>query len=71
VGRWVTRVYTPAQGPNAGVEQRRLEVVIEEIGPSLAFATAAVTRNPRTDRAEQEGSQDGADVEPAGEPAIT
>jgi hypothetical protein len=30
-----------------------------------------VTRNPRINRAEQEGSQDGADVEPAGEPAIT
>jgi hypothetical protein len=42
-----------------------------KIGPSLAFATAAVTRNPRINRAEQEGSQDGADVEPAGEPAIT
>ena len=48
VGRWVTRVFTPAQGPSAGTEQRRLEVVVEEIGPSLAFATATLTRNPRT-----------------------
>jgi single-strand DNA-binding protein len=47
VGRWVTRVFTPTQGPNVGTEQRRLEVVVEEIGPSLAFATATLTRNPR------------------------
>jgi hypothetical protein len=26
------------------VEQRRLEVVVEEIGPSLAWVTAVVTR---------------------------
>lgn len=64
VGRWVTRLYTPTQGPNAGTEQRRLEVAIDEIGPSLAFATATVTRNPRTD-------QGGADVEPTSEPATT
>ena len=44
IGRWVTRVFTPTQGPNAGVEQRRLEVVVDEIGPSLAWATAAVTK---------------------------
>jgi single-strand DNA-binding protein len=46
VGRWVTRVFTASRGPNAGVEQRRLEVVVEEIGPSVAFATATVTRYP-------------------------
>jgi single-strand DNA-binding protein len=69
VGRWVTRCYTPAQGPNAGIEQRRLEVVIDEIGPSLAFATAQVTRNPRTnsqqhsDQSDQD--HDAADIEPA------
>jgi single-strand DNA-binding protein len=49
VGRWVTRVFTASRGPNAGIEQRRLEVVVEEIGPSMAFATATVTRNPRPD----------------------
>jgi hypothetical protein len=31
-------------GPNVGVEQRRLEVVVDEVGPSLAWATAVVTR---------------------------
>jgi single-strand DNA-binding protein len=44
IGRWVTRVFTPSQGPNVGVEQRRLEVVVDEIGPSLAWATAVVTK---------------------------
>jgi single-strand DNA-binding protein len=44
IGRWVTRVFTPTQGPNEGVEQRRLEVVVDDIGPSLAWATAVVTK---------------------------
>jgi single-strand DNA-binding protein len=44
LGRLVTRVYTPASGPNAGTEQRRLEVVIDEIGPSLRWAEAQVTK---------------------------
>jgi hypothetical protein len=44
LGRWVTRIFTPSQGPNEGVEQRRLEVVVDEIGPSLAWATAVVTK---------------------------
>jgi single-strand DNA-binding protein len=44
LGRLVTRVYTPATGPNAGTEQRRLEVVIDEIGPSLRWAEATVTK---------------------------
>jgi single-strand DNA-binding protein len=48
IGRWVTRVFTPSQGPNVGVEQRRLEVVVDEIGPSLAWATAMVTKTGTT-----------------------
>jgi single-strand DNA-binding protein len=48
IGRWVTRVFTPTQGPNVGVEQRRLEVVVDEIGPSLAWATAVVTKTGMT-----------------------
>jgi single-strand DNA-binding protein len=48
IGRWVTRLFTPAQGPNEGVEQRRLEVVVDEIGPSLAWATAVVTKTGTT-----------------------
>ena len=48
IGRWVTRVFTPSQGVNEGVEQRRLEVVVDEIGPSLAWATAVVTKTGTT-----------------------
>ena len=48
IGRWVTRVFTPPQGPNEGVEQRRLEVVVDEIGPSLVWATAVVTKTGTT-----------------------
>jgi single-strand DNA-binding protein len=48
IGRCVTRLFTPSQGPNVGVEQRRLEVVVDEIGPSLAWATAVVTKTGTT-----------------------
>jgi single-strand DNA-binding protein len=48
IGRWVTRILTPTKGPNEGVEQRRLEVVVDEIGPSLAWATAVVTKTGTT-----------------------
>ena len=33
--------------------------MVEEIGPSLAFATATVTRNPRTDDPHQAPEGDG------------
>jgi hypothetical protein len=45
LGRLVTRVFTPTSGPNAGTEQRRLEVTVEEIGASLRWAEVAVTRS--------------------------
>jgi single-strand DNA-binding protein len=48
IGRCVTRLFTPSQGPNVGVEQRRLEVVVDEIGPSLAWVTAMVTKTGTT-----------------------
>ena len=44
VGRVETRVYTPTKGANAGQEVRRLEVVVDEIGPSLRWADASVQR---------------------------
>lgn len=44
VGRWVTRTFTPDRGPNEGRPLRRLEVVIDEIGPSLAWANATSQR---------------------------
>jgi hypothetical protein len=44
IGRRVTRLLTPSHGPNECVEQRRLDMVVDEIGPSLAWATAVVTK---------------------------
>jgi single-strand DNA-binding protein len=46
VGRCVTRTHTLIQGPDEGREQRRMEVVVDEIGPSLAWARATVTGQP-------------------------
>jgi single-strand DNA-binding protein len=47
-GRVRANTWTPTDGPNAGVEQRRLEVVVDEIGPSLRFT---VTKTVKTSRA--------------------
>ncbi len=47
-GRVRANTWTPSEGPNAGVEQRRLEVVVDEIGPSLRFT---VTKTVKTSRA--------------------
>ena len=44
VGRVETRIYTPTQGANAGQEVRKLEVVVDEVGPSLRWAEAEVQR---------------------------
>jgi single-strand DNA-binding protein len=38
-GRWTTRSYTAG-----GEERRKLEVVVDEIGPSLRWATALPTK---------------------------
>ena len=46
-GRFVTRVFTPEQGRNAGHEVRKLEVVVDEIGPSLRWATATPVKTKR------------------------
>ena len=43
-GRFVTRTYTPEQGRNAGHEVRKLEVVVDELGTSLRWATAKPTK---------------------------
>ena len=47
IGRLVTRTYTPDAGPNAGEEQRRLEIVVDEMTPSLRWATVQVTKVQR------------------------
>ena len=48
IGTLVSRTYTPTQGPNAGKEQTRLEVIIDEIGPSLRWAEATIRKTERT-----------------------
>lgn len=47
-GRVKAYVWTPTDGPNAGVEQRKLQVVVDEIGPSLRFVTTKTVRAERT-----------------------
>jgi single-strand DNA-binding protein len=44
IGRVETRVYNPTQGPSAWQEVRKLEVVVDEIGPSLRWAEPNVQR---------------------------
>ena len=44
IGRVETRTYTPTQGASAGQEVRKLEVLVDEIGPSLRWAEAGVQR---------------------------
>jgi single-strand DNA-binding protein len=44
IGRVETRIYTPTQGASAGQEVRKLEAVIDEIGPSLRWAEAQIQR---------------------------
>ena len=44
IGRVETRVYTPTQGANAGQEVRKLEVLVDEVGPSLRWAEAQIQR---------------------------
>jgi hypothetical protein len=39
LGRWTTRTYTAG-----GEERRKLEVVVDELGPSLRWATALPTK---------------------------
>jgi single-strand DNA-binding protein len=50
-GRVKAYTWTPADGPNAGVEQRRTQVVVDEIGPSLRFAITKVTKAERSNTA--------------------
>lgn len=40
LGQLVTRTWTPESGANEGKEQRRVEVLVNEIGPSLRWAKA-------------------------------
>jgi single-strand DNA-binding protein len=44
LGRVETHVFTPNKGASAGQELRKLEVLVDEIGPSLRCAEANVQR---------------------------
>jgi single-strand DNA-binding protein len=44
LGRWVTRTFVPQTGDHAGREVRKLQVVVDEIGPSLRWAVALPTK---------------------------
>ena len=46
-GRIKAYAWTPDDGPNAGVEQRRIQVVVDELGPSLRFATSKTLKADR------------------------
>jgi single-strand DNA-binding protein len=44
IGRIETRIYTSTKGANAGQEVRKIEIRVDEIGPSLRWAEADVQR---------------------------
>ena len=58
IGRSRTRCWTPDTGAHAGVEQRRLELVADEVTPSLRWATATVTKAAATSRAQEPPAED-------------
>lgn len=47
-GKVRANVWTPADGEHAGVEQRRMDIVVEEIGLSLRFRAAKPVQTQRT-----------------------
>lgn len=57
-GRVRAHTWTPADGPNAGVEQKRLEVLVDEVGPSLRFAATKVIRANRAGGGQNSTSDD-------------
>lgn len=46
-GRIRANVWTPTEGEHAGVEQRRMDIVVDEIGLSLRFRAATANRTQR------------------------
>ena len=58
LGRFVTRTYTPNQGPRAGQEVRKLEVVVDELGTSLRWATAEPVKIKRPSGDEAPASEE-------------
>jgi single-strand DNA-binding protein len=56
IGRLVTRTYTPDAGPHAGEEQRRLEIVVDEMTPSLALGHRSGDQGPARGRTRRRGA---------------
>ena len=56
-GRVKAYTWTPSEGPNAGTEQRRMQVVVDEIGPSLRFVTSKLNKAERS-AAEPTGTEE-------------
>lgn len=54
-GRLVQRRFQTQDGQDRSV----VEMQVEDIGPSMRYATAQVTRNPRRDGVQQAGTQGG------------
>lgn len=55
-GRVTQNVWTPSEGENAGREQRRFEVIAEEVGLSLRFRAAKSTRAARATAEDMDGA---------------
>jgi single-strand DNA-binding protein len=58
IGRVRTDVWTPESGPNAGTEQRRLRLVVDEVALSLRHATARSSRASRSTPGDGAGEDD-------------
>jgi single-strand DNA-binding protein len=53
IGRLVERSFTATRGDREGETIRRHELVVDEIGPTLRFATAVVTKAARSSAADE------------------
>lgn len=58
IGRTGTRTWTPTDGEHAGEEQRRLEVVAEEVAPSLRWANTKLTKAERVEATHTTGEDE-------------
>ena len=66
-GRLRTDLWTPTDGAHAGIEQRRLRVVVDELAVSLRYAVARSVRPDRHMAAASEPAQE-VQASGAGEP---
>lgn len=64
-GRIKANTWTPTDGDKAGVEQRRLEVIVDEIGLSLRFHPAKAVKTSRATASTSHPQMDAAAEEDA------